>query len=165
FFFKLSTAHQHLHSFPTRRSSDLNSASLENINSSLYSSIKILAKLYANELYEVPSITSLGINYIPLPDIAINYQAVNIDKDSVSAGENVELNFAVMNVSSTSADSFRILVEILNQNNERETVSDFIVDNINSREKKYFNTAVNTLELSGENNFIISVDFDNHIEE
>jgi len=142
-----------------------NSASLENINSSLYSSIKILAKLYANELYEVPSITSLGINYIPLPDIAINYQVVNIDKDSVSAGENVELNFAVMNVSSTPADSFRILVEILNQNNERETVSDFIVDNINSREKKYFNTTVNTLELSGENNFIISVDFDNHIEE
>src|SRR5690606_41336165 len=70
-----------------------------------------------------------------------------------------------MNVSSTPADSFRIMVEILNQNNERETVSDFIVDNINSREKKYFNTTVNTLELSGENNFIISVDFDNHIEE
>src|SRR5690606_42165717 len=99
FFFKLSTAHQHLHSFPTRRSSDLNSASLENINSSLYSSIKILAKLYANELYEVPSITSLGINYIPLPDIAINYQVVNIDKDSVSDRKSTRLNSSHVKIS------------------------------------------------------------------
>ncbi|HSP88040.1 MAG TPA: interleukin-like EMT inducer domain-containing protein, partial [Ignavibacteriaceae bacterium] len=142
-----------------------NISSLENINASLYPSLKILAKLYANNLFESPSISSLGINYLIPPELAINYQVVKINSDSLLIGENALLNFAVYNASKTTADSFKILVEVLKSGNERETVSELTVNGLDSLGKRFFEVQLNTANSPGNNNFEITVDSENRIKE
>src|SRR5690606_6687491 len=84
-----------------------NVSSLNNINSSLYPSLKILARLETNDLVESPLIKSLGINYIVPPELAVNYQVVDIERDTLLAGEEAELNFSLYNTTGTTADSFK----------------------------------------------------------
>ncbi|MDO8548605.1 MAG: C25 family cysteine peptidase, partial [Ignavibacteria bacterium] len=142
-----------------------NISSLNNIDASIYSSLKIFAKLNANEFFESPSITSLGINYKVPPELAINYQVVNVSSDSLLIGEDVKLNFGVYNASETPADSFKVLVEVLKSNNEREVVSNILVDKLDSLSKKFFEVQLNTSDYLGNNNFIITVDSENKVTE
>jgi len=142
-----------------------NISSLNNIDASIYSSLKIFAKLNANNFFESPSITSLGINYTIPPELAINYQVVNVDSDSLLIGEDVKLNFGVYNASETPADSFKVLVEILKSNNEKEVVSNILVDKLDSLSKRFFEVQLNTSDYLGNNNFIITVDSENKVTE
>jgi len=138
---------------------------LNDINASVYPSLKILAKLSANESLESPFISSLGINYKPLPELATNYQVVKAEKDTLLIGEDMKLNFGVYNVNETAADSFKILVEILNSNNEREIISDIFVDQLASLSNRFFEIALNTQNYQGNNSFVITLDPENKIPE
>ncbi len=60
-----------------------NISSLSSIDASVYPLLKIMAKLNANELHESPSISSLGINFETFPELAINYQVVKVEKDTL----------------------------------------------------------------------------------
>ncbi len=142
-----------------------NISSLNNIDASVYSSLKIYAKLNANNFFESPSITSFGINYTIPPELAINYQVVNVDSDSLLIGEEVKLNFGVYNVSETPSDSFKVLIEVLTSNNEREVVSNILVDELDSLSKRYFEVQLNTSDYLGNNSFIITVDSENKVPE
>jgi hypothetical protein len=142
-----------------------NISSLNNIDASVYPSLKILAKLNANNLFESPSITSLGINYKIPTELAINYQAVNVSSDSLVIGEVVKLDFGIYNASETPANSFKILVEVLKSNNEREVISNIIVDKLDSLSKKFFEVLLNTSDYFGNSNFIITIDYENKITE
>ena len=80
-------------------------------------------------------------------------------------GDNIVLNFDVYNASETPSDSFKILVEVQKPNNERDVVKDFLVDKIDSLNKKSFSVQLNTSGYLGNNNFIITIDHENKIPE
>ncbi len=138
---------------------------LNNIDAFVYSSLKILTKLNANELFESPSITSLGINYDLPPELAINYQVVKVESDTLLIGEMANLNFAVYNVSETPSDSFKILVEVINSDNQREVISDIPINRLDSLGKRFFEVEFNTSDYPGNNNFILTIDYENKITE
>ena len=68
-------------------------ANLGNISASVYPFIKLLIGMQTNSLTQVPSISSIGVNYKGISELATNYQAVAVDNDTIPAGGNVTLSF------------------------------------------------------------------------
>ena len=141
-----------------------NEASIESIDVKTYKKISILAELNANSSYESPEIKELAINFVPPPELGINYQVVSIEKDSVQQGEDAKLSFYVYNVGKSQADSFNVVVEIVNPDNSRQKIFDE-VSSIGSEQKKLFNVSYNTANDKGNKSFYISIDSDNKVTE
>ena len=142
-----------------------NVADLSNIDANIYVSLKLLAELKANQNFETPLLRTLGVNFIPVPELATNYQVVNIPEDTVMIGENIGLSFYVYNVGETKADSFNVKVEVINADNSRQTIFTQRVDSLNSDERKHFELSFNTSSGSGEKTFLIDIDSDNEVRE
>ncbi len=141
-----------------------NEASIESIDVKTYKKISILAELNANSSYESPEIKELAINFVPPPELGINYQVVSIEKDSVQQGEDAKLSFYVYNVGKSQADSFNVVVEIVNPDNSRQKIFDE-VNSIGAEQKKLFNVSFNTANDKGNKSFYISIDSDNKVTE
>jgi hypothetical protein len=142
-----------------------NTASLEHIDVSLYRYIKIFAQLNSNELFESPGINSLGINFTIPPDLAINYQVVKINSDTVDMGDDVKLDFMVFNPTKTPADSFKVLVELLDDNNFIITSAENTVNDLAPLSSRSFSEVINTLYLSHNYTFRITIDPENSVDE
>ncbi|MEE9448905.1 MAG: interleukin-like EMT inducer domain-containing protein, partial [Ignavibacteriaceae bacterium] len=142
-----------------------NLASLSHINSEIYPRIQVAAQLYANDLKESPKINSLQLNFIPPPELGTNYQVVSISSDSVLIGEDVNLSFYVYNVGETTADSFNVIVDVINDDNSRETIFEQSLDSLGTGEKQYFEVSHNTLSGSGSKTFLINIDADKQVTE
>jgi len=112
-----------------------------------------------------PIIGSVKIDYDLVPELAINYQVVSISKDTLLIGENVSLQFYVYNVGESTADSFNVKVEILNEDNSHQTIFSQKVDSLSADERKYFEIIYNTSSGSGSKTFLISIDSNNEVRE
>ncbi len=133
-------------------------ADLSNINALTYPNLKLLFGMQTTNESQIPSISSIGVNYKTLPELGTNYQAVAIDKDTLNVGDDVTLHFDVYNVGDSPADSFNVMVEVVKSDNSRETVLDNFVNQLKSFEKKSFAVTYNTIGLSGTNQFYIKID-------
>ncbi|HEY7750712.1 MAG TPA: interleukin-like EMT inducer domain-containing protein, partial [Ignavibacteriaceae bacterium] len=142
-----------------------NEASIDSIDSEFYTRIFILSELNANLNSESPEIKSLAINFVPPPDLAINYQVVSLSQDSVLTGEDISLNFSVYNVGETRADSFNIKVELIHEDNSRETLLVQNVDSLSTNSKIYRQVSFNTVSTTGSKSFYINIDSENEVSE
>jgi hypothetical protein len=142
-----------------------NVADIRSIDADNYVSLKLLANLLANENFETPLLKTLGVNFVPVPELATNYQVVNISEDTVTIGEDIGLSFYAYNVGERKADSFNLMVEIINEDNSRHTVFTQRVDSLKSDERKLFELTYNTSSGSGRKSFLINIDSDNEIRE
>jgi len=113
--------------------------------------------------YLKPTITDFNIDVDLNAELAINYQVVTLDRDSVNQGEDINLSFYVYNVGESKADSFNVIVEIINSDNSREKIFAEIVSSIGSEERKKFNINYNTTSFNGQRTFAISIDKSNEI--
>jgi hypothetical protein len=143
------------------------SASISYINPNLYSAIKLQANLSRNNLFQSPSIKSLGVKYKGLPEIAINYQTVSINKDSVDYNDSVKLSFNVMNLGESKADSLRIKIKVSRTDYTERTLFDTLIFSLDALEKfSHFYVYKNdTTDGTGLLNFKIIADPDNQIKE
>lgn len=96
----------------TFTSNETDTASLSYINAEEYPRIKLLVNLTANQAYESPTIHSIGIDYLTLPELAINYQVIDLETDSVYQGDEVSLNYSIFNVGEIAADSFSLITNL-----------------------------------------------------
>ncbi|MFI5238108.1 MAG: CARDB domain-containing protein, partial [Ignavibacteriales bacterium] len=142
-----------------------NTADISGIDTDTYVSLKLVAELQANQNFETPFLKTLGVNFIPVPELATNYQVVNISDDSVTIGEDIDLSFYVYNVGESKADSFNIKVEVINEDNSRLTIFTQQIDSLSSDDRKLFNLIHNTISGSGLKSFLISIDSDNQVRE
>ncbi len=140
-------------------------ADISNISALTYPDIKLLVGMQTNDASQVPSISSIAVNYKALSELGTNYQAASVDKDSLNVGDNTTLHFDVYNVGDFPADSFTVTVEVVKSDNSRETVQDDFVNRLDASGKKSFAVTYNTLGLSGTNQFYIKIDPDNKISE
>ncbi|MBK9097872.1 MAG: T9SS type A sorting domain-containing protein [bacterium] len=142
-----------------------NTADIKSINANTYPSIKILTRIIANDDYETPAFKELGIDFIPVPDLATNYQVVSATDDSVLIGENIGLTFYVYNVGESKADSFSVKVEVINEDNTRQTILTQKVDSLSPGSQNRFDIVHNTSSGSGAKTFLINIDSENQIRE
>jgi hypothetical protein len=142
-----------------------NIADISGISADTYPSIKILGRIYTNENFESPAFKDLGVNFISVPDLATNYQVVSFSKDTVLIGENITLDFSITNVVKTKADSFNVIVEVINEDNSRQTILNQKVDSLNYDEWENFIAVYNTSLGSGAKTFQITIDPENKIRE
>jgi hypothetical protein len=143
------------------------SASIGFINAEIYPQMKMLAKLHANDLKVSPSILSLGADYISVPELAINYQVVSTDKDSVIQGGSVTIDFDVYNVGASPADSFNILLNVIKPDNNSFVLMDSIIGTLLPAEKIHFQKTYlsNSDDGYGDMLFRINIDQVNNVPE
>lgn len=139
---------------------------ISNIDSKKYKYLKISADFVADSINKVsPSLTSLGVYYVGLPELGMNYQVVSVAKDTVEQNEQQKLNFYVYNAGESRADSVKVKIEIEYPDNTRKLIWQTIVDSIGAEKRKYFSIPYSTAEDKGKRNFVISIDPDNKITE
>jgi len=141
------------------------SADLSFINASIYPKLKFLLKYYANDLLESPVFKSLGVKFVSVPELGTNYQVVSTTADTVLIGDDVDLKFYVYNVGESTADSFKVKVDVVNANNSRSTIFESTVDSLQPDSRKLFDIAYNTSSGNGARSFQINIDSDNEIKE
>jgi hypothetical protein len=147
--------------------SNHDSISISSINAEIYPSIKILAKLYSNQLKQSPSIFSLAANYESLPELALNYQTVRVSKDTIYQGERISIDADIYNIGKSSADSVKVVLELIDANNEHYILLDTIFTSILPYQKVNIkHKGLNTInDLYGNFYFKLKVDPNNTIRE
>ena len=128
------------------------------IDAKKYPYIKILAEFKLGIITHLQSYNSLGVDYDGVPELAINYQVVSVEKDTVQQGEDANLQFYVYNVGESTADSFKVTVDVVKPDNSKEKIFEEIVDSIGSEKRKKFNIAYPTTNFNGARTFSISID-------
>lgn len=143
------------------------SASIEFVDPTVYKRMKLRAKLTANDLKESPSIYSIGVNYIPPPELAINYQIVSLDKDSVYQGENITINFDITNVGFFQSDSFTVILDLIKPDKQQINLLDTLITNLNPSEIVLltYNYKSNLNDGYGDMVFVIQLDSDDSVDE
>lgn len=141
------------------------SASIESISSVIYPEIKLHARFSANQFNESPKLRSIGTNFIPPPELAINYQVVTIDNDTIPAGGNINLSFWVYNVGEANADSFNVKVDVVNQNNTSSTIFNEMVTSLAANSKRKFDISYQATGSDSEKRFLLNIDPENKINE
>ncbi|MBE0572362.1 MAG: hypothetical protein IH618_12535 [Ignavibacteriaceae bacterium] len=142
-----------------------NIADISSIDANVYNMIKLVAMFQTNQNFESPSLKNIGVNFIPVPDLAINYQVVSVSNDSVLIGEDKDLSFYIYNVGESMADSFNVKVEVINEDNSRQSIFTQKVDSLIAGGRKLFEITQNTSSGSGAKTFFINIDSDNKVRE
>ncbi len=140
-------------------------ADLSDIDAAIYPNIKLLIGMQTNNQSQIPSISSIGVNYKGLSELAANYQVVSIDNDTIPAGGNVKLSFWVYNVGEANADSFNVKVDVVNQDNSSSTIFNQLVTSLESNSKQKFNVDYQALGTDTEKRFVINIDPEDKITE
>lgn len=139
-------------------------ADLSFINSSIYGNLEIVVN-FSKGVNSVPSINNIKLEYDNLPEIGTNYQAVNLLKDTVTIGENLNLNFKVLNEGFTRADSISVRLERIKPDNSREIISQSTIDYLLPGTSKSYNIIYPTSGGAGSGSFVVNIDPDNKIRE
>jgi len=128
-----------------------------------YQYLQLKLKLEASANSDSPEINSMFCNYKNVPELGLNYQTVSVNKDTVDQGEIVNLTFNVHNAGETTAQNFKILVEIAKKDNTKEKIFETTVDSIAAEQKKQFNINYSTAAVTGLIQFNIAADPENKI--
>ncbi|MEI7812397.1 MAG: C25 family cysteine peptidase [Ignavibacteria bacterium] len=144
---------------------DKSSLDLNGLNAVIYSQLKVQTNLTAASDGSSPVLNSLGVDYLGLPELGVSYRTVNVSKDTIRPGENIQLNFNVYNAGESPADSFNVKVEVIKPDNSRELICQALIDSIFPESKRQFQLSYNTADINGQGSFYISIDPENKISE
>lgn len=142
-----------------------NTAALDFINPEVYPKIKIKSYFNANTEGVSPELLSLGIDYTGLSEIGTNYQVIEVNKDTVLAGENVNLTFWIYNIGEAKADSFDVVVSVFNSNNNLDTSYRFNSVSISAGGKLKFDVSYTPYGSDTDKKFFVLIDPDNRVKE
>ncbi|MDP4174585.1 MAG: C25 family cysteine peptidase [Bacteroidota bacterium] len=138
---------------------------LSSIDPKLYKKLQILTRFSKDASANSPELRSLAVDFDKPAELMINYQSVELKKDTLQRGQIAELNFSIFNAGETSADSFKVKVEVVKPDNSHEMLFQSTVASLLPETKKDFNILFNTAQASGNRNFLITLDSDNKINE
>jgi hypothetical protein len=142
-----------------------NSASLGFINPKTYPKIKIISEFNATPEGISPELSSLGVDYVGLPELGINYQVVGLDNDTIPAGGSVILSFWVYNVGEASADSFNVKVDVLNEDNSSTNIFNQFVTSLTASSRRKYDVNYQPTGTDSEKRFVINIDSENKVSE
>ena len=141
-------------------------ADLSHIDAKIYQKLKLLISMNTNNQSQSPSISSIGVNYKGLSELAINYQVVGVDNDTIPAGGSVNLTFWVYNVGEANADSFNVKVDVINENNSSSTIFNQLVSSLAANDRRKFDINYQpAIDNDSEKRFVINIDSENKVTE
>ncbi len=127
--------------------------------------VSFIVDYFANELYQSPVLELFGVTALLPPDLAVNFQTFSLDNNYVDKGEKIILSFDIYNPGGVKAENIGYLVEVINPDNSKVTLSENQISVIESGGKTNISLEYTTLEYEGEGKFRIAVDPENNIEE
>ena len=121
--------------------------------------------MFVDESGKSPLVKSIKIKYNLYPELGTNYQVVSTTADTVLIGDDVGLKFYVYNVGESTADSFKVQVDVVNSDNTHDIIFSTIVDSLQTDSRKVFDVTYNTTSGVGAKSFLINIDSDNKVRE
>ncbi len=118
-----------------------NKGDLSFVDDDKYRYIKLQVYFNTNSFDKSPTLNSIGANYIEISELGINYQVVSVEKDTLEQGEDANLSFYVYNVGESTADSFKVSVDVVKPDNSKERIFQQLVDSLGSEQRKKFEIA------------------------
>src|ERR1035437_4576518 len=140
-------------------------AGLGFIDAKKYPHLKIVSELNLGTSSIPPSISSFGVNYIGLPELGTNYQAVTISADTFNVGKTGSLNFYVYNAGDSRADSIKVTVDVMMSDSSTQSLYQTVIDTINAESRRLISVNYNPPNGTRSREFIIRIDPDNRIYE
>ena len=140
-------------------------AGLGFIDAKKYPHLKIVSELNLGTGSTPPSINSFGVNYIGLPELGTNYQAVTISADTFSVGKTGSINFYVYNAGDSRADSIKVTVDVVMSDSSTQSIYQTVIDTINAESRRLISVNYNPPNGTRSREFIIRIDPDNRINE
>ncbi|MBN2571301.1 MAG: hypothetical protein JXA68_04175, partial [Ignavibacteriales bacterium] len=139
---------------------------LENKITKEYHYYRFLINFVLSSLGDSPKLSSIGLNFMGIPELGVNYQVVDLSPDTVTQGEDINIKFGVYNVGESTALNFNVATEIINmQTNTVEQVFSEFVDSLSSKDRKKFEINYNTVNTNGYKKFRIRIDSSNFVPE
>lgn len=130
-----------------------------------YPFIKVDLVFLSDNINEIVKIDSLIVDYAKPPELVINYQTVSVSRDSLQQGEIIEIKFTVYNVGETTANNFKVTVDLLKSDNTKSQVFETLADSIRPDQKRNFDYSFDTRSLTGAYSFAVNIDPQNTITE
>ncbi|MEM4260480.1 MAG: C25 family cysteine peptidase [Candidatus Woesearchaeota archaeon] len=148
-------------------STQSDSIDISNIDAKVYPSLKVIAQFIANQNKESPEIFSLGASYDVVSELAMNYQTVSTDKDTIMQGQAIQFKARVFNVGKSDADSFKVKLDLIRNDNSSFTLIDTLITRLKPDSSVILTyNYVNTIyDGYGNFNFRVIVDSSNVINE
>lgn len=146
---------------------DRDSIPLNIVDAKNYPALRFIAKLFANESKQSPEIFYFGCAFDLSPELAVNYQTISLDKDSIYQGESVHFNSRVFNIGKTNADSFRTILELIKSDNSTIVLLDTLITSLNPGSSVNLSYTYNNkiYDGFGDFSFRLNIDADNQIKE
>lgn len=141
------------------------SASLAGLNLVSYPSLKFLIEMKKGSSLSSPVLHSFGVKYYLKPEIGVNYQTVSETKDTVFSGETNTLKFKVFNAGDFKADSFKVIVDIVNPDNSRDRIFDTLITSLGAEQNRAFSLDYTPLVGASQRKFSIQIDPENQVNE
>ncbi|MGA7836552.1 MAG: C25 family cysteine peptidase [Ignavibacteriaceae bacterium] len=142
-----------------------NSIDLSNVDSKNYPDLKFDFVFTASDTNNLPSISSIKVYYTGVPELGTNYQLVSVDKDSVKVGGKIKLDFSVMNIGESAADTFNVKVDVVSKDNSKSEIFNKQENNLSAGGRKNYEINYNTGSSSGPKYFYIYLDTETKITE
>ena len=142
-------------------------ASLANVDAKKYPYIKISSNLNASTDGTSPSLDYLSVDYDEPAELGLNYQTVSLVSDTVYQGDNVKMNYTVMNAGFSSADSFKVKVYLNKPDKSQRLLFDTLITSLKAKNRLPLQLAYKSNFNDGYGNmsFAISIDPDQKITE
>ena len=138
---------------------------LSSISAKKYPYLKFNAAFVSSSADSLPVLSSFNVNYLGVPELAINYQVVSVSSDTIKEGQSINLNFSVLNIGDSPADTFSVKVELINSDNSKELISQSNVNQLKPYERKNFTITYPSGINGGSKSFLITIDPRNKIPE
>jgi len=142
-----------------------NNANLGFINPDIYTKLKIKSEFNATPEGISPELSSLGVDYVGLPELGLNYQVVSIDKDTLIVGEDLNIKFWIYNVGESNADTVKVTANVIAPLNTFVNLLDTVLFDVTANSKVLFDLNYQNVEVNNPASIIINIDPENKIDE
>ncbi|MCU0342363.1 MAG: C25 family cysteine peptidase [Ignavibacterium sp.] len=136
------------------------SEDISDISAVLYPQLVLVSKLSSSSDKQSPTIKKVAVDFDGVPELGLNYQVVNTSTDSVYQGDSISLDFSIYNVGESSADSFRVQVELTRPNNTNRSLLDTLLNNIDRDSYKRFQLLYSSNISDGDGDFKFKIIID-----
>ena len=140
-------------------------AGLGFIDAKKYPHLKIVSELNLGSGSTPPSINSFGVNYVGLPELGTNYQAVTISADTFNVGKTGSVNFYVYNAGDSRVDSIKVTVDVMMSDSSSQQIYQTVIDTLNAESRRLISVNYSPPNGTRSREFIIKIDPNNRINE
>jgi hypothetical protein len=108
---------------------------------------------------------TLQLRYTLAGDAALSYRTFRAERDSVEAGEPIQLSAEVRNLGAARLDSVPIRLSRIERNGRRQTLQNVLIDSLRPAQARMLSFVVSSSRMLNEQTFILEIDPENRIAE